>query len=233
MPKPEQLSRVPPWQAIGGKTSTVGAPGRAFGGFASESSMDLDNMIFSAGSTFIFGSWICEADDDGKLQGRLLKDSTRHEDIAILTTTTDQLAGRFARLAMSDPTQISWLTDFDSNSGSASETESYLGSFCDRPSSFPLGLHSMDSIHQEFNLGYFQNSFKKSGPFPFGLHNMATSYQALLQGSTSSVRRVTLTGAQVDLVLTITSQDYIVHWPGSIPRDDSIKPVGTTMILPY
>ena len=45
-----------------------------FGNFASESSMDLDNMIFSKGSTFIFGSWIYEAGDDGKLQGRLLKD---------------------------------------------------------------------------------------------------------------------------------------------------------------
>ena len=43
--------------------------------------MDLDNMIFSMGSTFIFGSWICEAGDDGKLQSRLLKDSDHHEDV--------------------------------------------------------------------------------------------------------------------------------------------------------
>jgi hypothetical protein len=60
----------------------------AFGGLAFESSMDLDNMIFLTGSTFIFESWICEADDDGKLQGRL-EDSARHEDLAISTTTTD------------------------------------------------------------------------------------------------------------------------------------------------
>jgi hypothetical protein len=66
--------------------------------------MDLDNMIFSMGSTFIFGSWIYEADDDGKLQGHLLKDSARNEDLAISMTTTYQLAGRFTRLAMSDPT---------------------------------------------------------------------------------------------------------------------------------
>ena len=39
----------------------------AFGDFASESSTDLTNMIFSTGSTFIFGSWIYEAIDDGKL----------------------------------------------------------------------------------------------------------------------------------------------------------------------
>jgi hypothetical protein len=35
----------------------------AFGDFAIESSTDHDNMIFSVGSTFIFGSWICTADD--------------------------------------------------------------------------------------------------------------------------------------------------------------------------
>jgi len=67
----------------------------AFGEFASESSTDLDNMIFSMGSTFIFGSWICEADDNGKLQSRLLEDSDHHEDLSISATTTDQLAERF------------------------------------------------------------------------------------------------------------------------------------------
>jgi hypothetical protein len=45
--------------------------------------MDLDKIIFSMGSTFIFGSWIYEADDDGKLQGRLLKDLACHGDLAI------------------------------------------------------------------------------------------------------------------------------------------------------
>jgi hypothetical protein len=37
----------------------------AFGDFAIESSMDLDNMIFLVGSTFIFGSWIYMASDHG------------------------------------------------------------------------------------------------------------------------------------------------------------------------
>ena len=76
----------------------------AFGDFASESLMDLDNMIFSTGSTFIFGSWICEAGDDGKLQSHLLEDSDHHEDHSILATTIDQLAGRFAQLVVFDPT---------------------------------------------------------------------------------------------------------------------------------
>jgi hypothetical protein len=91
----------------------------------------------------------------------------------------------------------------------------------------------MASVHQEFNSGYLQNSLKKSSPFPFGLHDMATSYQILLQGSVSPVQRVPLIGAQEGLVLTITSQDYIVHWPGSIPGDNNTWLVDTTMILPY
>ena len=67
----------------------------AFGEFASESSTDLDNMIFSTGSTFIFGLWIYEAGDDGKLQSRLLEDLDHHEDLSISATTTNQLTGRF------------------------------------------------------------------------------------------------------------------------------------------
>ena len=101
----------------------------AFAEFASESSIDLDNMIFSTGSTFIFGSWVYEAGDDGKLQSRLLEDSDHHEDLSISATMTDQLTERFAQLVMSDPTQISWLCAFDSNSGFASEIESYPSSF--------------------------------------------------------------------------------------------------------
>ena len=124
----------------------------AFGEFASESSMDLDNMIFSKGSTFIFGSWIYEAGDNGKLQSHLLKDSDHHEDLSISVTTIDQLAGRFAQLVMSDPTQISRLCASDSNSGSTSEMESYPSSF-KKPSSFPTGLQNTASTYQAFNSG--------------------------------------------------------------------------------
>ena len=45
----------------------------AFGEFMLESSADLNNMIFPAGSNFIFGSWICIADDRGLLQSRLME----------------------------------------------------------------------------------------------------------------------------------------------------------------
>ena len=111
--------------------------------------MDLDNMIFSTGSTFIFGSWICEAGDDGKLQSRLLEDSDHHEDV-FSATTTDQVTRRFAQLMMSDSTQVSWLYASDSNSGSASEMESDPSSFKNL-SSFPMGLQNAASAYQEYN----------------------------------------------------------------------------------
>jgi hypothetical protein len=61
-------------------------------------------MIFPMESTFIFGSWICEVDHNGKLQGRLLEDSKNHEDLAIPTISIGQLARRFTRLTTSDST---------------------------------------------------------------------------------------------------------------------------------
>ena len=138
--------------------------------------MDLDNMIFSTGSTFIFGSWICEADINGKLQSCLLEDSNHHEDHSISTTMTGQLTGRFAQLAMSDSIQISRLCASDSNSGSASEMESYPSS-SEKPSSLTMALKNATLVYQDYNSGCTQSLFKKSGPFPFGLHNMAISYQ--------------------------------------------------------
>ena len=44
-----------------------------------------------------------------------------------------------------------------------------------------------------------------------------------------------LKGAQEGLVLTITYQDCIVYWPGSVPEDSGTQLVGMTTIaiLPY
>jgi hypothetical protein len=44
-------------------------------------------MFFPVESTFVFGSWICEADGDGKLQGHLLEDS-EHQDMIFLAGST-------------------------------------------------------------------------------------------------------------------------------------------------
>ena len=98
-----------------------------------------------------------------------------------------------------------------------------------------MGLKNAALTYQEYNSEYTQNLFKKSDPFPLGFHNMATSNQARSGGFLDLVLRMPLKGAQEGLILTITSQDCIVHWPGSIPEDRSTRLVDTmtTTILPY
>ena len=135
---------------------------------------------------------------------------------------------------MSDLTQISQLHASDSNPGSASEAESYPSSF-GKPSSFSTGLQNTTSTYQEYNSEFTQSTLKKTGPFPFGLRNMATSYQAQLERSLNPMLGIPLTGAQKGLVLTVTSQDCIIHWLGSVPEDSSTRLVDTTTTtaLPY
>ena len=64
---------------------------------------------------------------------------------------------------------------------------------------------------------------------------MARTYQAQLEGSLDPVLRMPLKEAREGLVLTITSQDCIVHWPGSVPECSGTRLVDTmtTAILPY
>jgi hypothetical protein len=100
-----------------------------FSGFAINSSMDLDNMIFSMGSTFTFGSWICEADNKGKLQGCLLEDQEDQEDLTLSARSTEELAGRFSCLAVSESIQVSPTIEFNSDSGTELASETHPGSF--------------------------------------------------------------------------------------------------------
>jgi hypothetical protein len=148
--------------------------------------MNLDNMIFSMGSTFIFVSWICEADDKDKLQGRLFEDQENHEDFALSARSTEELTEKLSRLAMSKSTQASPKVEFNSDSGSESVLNSNPGSFHDKPGSFPMGLWNMASIHQEVNSSFLQGSSMKSGPFPFKLDNMAKSNTTSRRSRTST-----------------------------------------------
>ena len=74
-----------------------------------------------------------------------------------------------------------------------------------------MGLQNAASAYQETQLGEHSESFQEVRSFSFELHNMAKAYQAWLEGSLDPVLRMPLKGAQEGLVLTITSQDCIVH----------------------
>jgi hypothetical protein len=109
-------------------------------------------------------------------------------------------------------------TSLDLTSGSDSPSESYLGSFKDKPSPFPIGLQNTASILQNINSNLLQVFTRKLSHLPTGLNNVARAYQDLLQNMVGLAWRLCLTGAQEGLVLTITSKDCLVHWPVLVPR---------------
>jgi hypothetical protein len=117
----------------------------AFGTIAIKSSTDFDDMIFPMGSTFIFGSWVYKADDEGNLHGRLIEALEAHEDLTLSMRLAEDLAERFLGLTMPESTQAPTTTDLDLVSGSDSSSESNPGSFGIEPSSFPIGLRNAAS----------------------------------------------------------------------------------------
>jgi hypothetical protein len=69
-----------------------------------KNSTDFDNMIFPMGSIFIFGSWVCEADDKGILQGHPVEALEAHEGLILPTKPTEDLTERLSGLTVSEST---------------------------------------------------------------------------------------------------------------------------------
>jgi hypothetical protein len=146
-------------------------------------------MIFSARTTFIFGSWICKADNNGKLQSRLMKIPTLQAPLAISMTALDQLAKKFSHLSISNPIrtwEASKNQDSHLDTSKLSELEIPSEVQAEEPSRFPLGLKNTASIYQ-YTINYLMQSEQE----------------------------IPLTGAQNGLVLSITPEGGIIHWPGA------------------
>jgi hypothetical protein len=62
---------------------------------------------------------------------------------------------------------------------------------------------------------------------------MTRTYQDLLRNTAGRARRLHLTGAQEGLVLTVTSKDCLVHWPGTSPQNNNTRLVEEAITLPY
>jgi hypothetical protein len=147
-------------------------------------------MIFPMGSIFIFGSWVCEADDKGNLHGHLVEAPKAHEDLTLSTKLTKDLE----KLTVSEPTRAPTTINPDLTSESDSSSESYPGSFKDKPSPFPIGLWNVASTLQEINSNLPQVSSKKLSCFPTGLDNVTKTYQDLLRSMAGQAQRLHLTG---------------------------------------
>jgi hypothetical protein len=97
-------------------------------------------MIFPMGSTFIFRSWVYEANNEGNLHGCLIEALKAHEDLTLSMGLAEDLTERFSGLTMPESTQAPTTTDLDLVSESDSSSESNPVSFGIEPSSFPIGL---------------------------------------------------------------------------------------------
>jgi hypothetical protein len=201
----------------------------AFSAIAIKSSTDFNDMIFPMGSIFIFGSWVCEADDKGDLYGRLVKALKAHEDLTLSTKLTEDLE----KLTVFESTLAPTIINLDLTCESDSPSESYPGSFKNKPSLFPIKLWNATSTLQEINSNLLQVSSKKLSRFPTGLDNVTKTYQGLLRSMAGRAQRLHLTGAQESLVLTVTPEDCLVHWPGTCPQNSNTRLVEEAITLPY
>jgi hypothetical protein len=99
------------------------------------------------GSIFFFRSWVCKADNKGDLHGHLIEALEAHEDLTLSTKLTEDLE----KLTVSESTRAPTTINLDLTFESDSSSESYLGSFKDKPSPFPIGLCNTALTLQEIN----------------------------------------------------------------------------------
>jgi hypothetical protein len=79
----------------------------AFGDFAIKSSMDLDiNINFSLVFEFVFGSWVCIADEKAKLQGHLMEIQANQALPAQSEDALDDLVEKIQDFSIFDSTMI-------------------------------------------------------------------------------------------------------------------------------
>jgi hypothetical protein len=50
---------------------------------------------------------------------------------------------------------------------------------------------------------------------------------------TGRIQKLQLTGAPEGLMLTVTPEDYLVHWPGTYPLNNNVQLVEEAITLPY
>nr|CAB3466544.1 unnamed protein product [Digitaria exilis] len=189
---------------------------------------------FEAGASFIFGSWLCTANQEGELQRQLRDEAVAstppHAQIAPRgfrkTPDSDTISGSYpTRRSTWRPKQIQSRADHDNSAPTKGQDQAT----CPR---LPGGLRITSESRQGStirtvtatprvprNPGSNSRGTRTSprgpraGQFPFGLTNSAAVHQKQLKKKVLQPR-----GATSDLVMTTTPSGVIVHWPGMDPE---------------
>ena len=116
----------------------------AFDEFFLESSVDLDlKMTFPAGTTFVFGSWICKAGGDGKLRTRLRGEKEFDDEVE------HELAEKMTKLSTSDPTRNGEESGYETDSEKEKQPDSKTVFAAQEPSL--IGLGNTTTTVKEYN----------------------------------------------------------------------------------
>ena len=120
-----------------------------------ESSADLDiKMSFPMGTTFIFRSWICKVDGDGRLQSCLIEKSD-YEDVKIDQMEEQQLIEKMIKLSTSSPSRTDKEEGYETDSETENKTDYNSKTIIKIPQVFRYGLQNSASIVQEYNTDQF------------------------------------------------------------------------------
>jgi hypothetical protein len=98
---------------------------------------------------FIFGSWIYEVDDNGKLQSHLMEISALQASPDISTTTLDQLVKEFSHLSIFVPTLTREVIIKQDSHSDMSRSEIPSKVQAGDLVRFPLGLNNSASIYRD------------------------------------------------------------------------------------
>nr|CAB3502307.1 unnamed protein product [Digitaria exilis] len=187
------------------------------------------NVKFDEGTTFIFGSWICTANQDGKLHppppAQVTPRGSRK------TPNSDTIFGSY-------PTRRSTWCPKQTQARANNNNDPAPIKQQVQPTRPRLhgGLQiTSDRDNNSMGSQELQSKFPSRTPqFPFGLTNLAAIYQTHLMKKLHQTRQ-----ANSDLVMTATPSGVIVYWPDMDPVhalqqvNDPSKVQGTFPLLPF
>jgi hypothetical protein len=194
------------------------------------------SVAFNRGDTFVFGSWVCTADDAGFFQRRLTMTPNLKTGLVTLPEViTDNLAGKFGEISL-----YNQHADFESGSASNSNStspwvtawESATEPSCaDAPlhEHFPYGLCNASRVHaealaarradKEIVSDYSSDSNPASGYYSDSSYEFDFGSDPDKPESENSTTEQPLLGPATSLVITSTPAGRFVYWPDRKPVD--------------
>jgi hypothetical protein len=191
-------------------------------------------VAFNRGDTFIFGSWVCTADDVGSFQRRLTMAPNPSTGLVTLPKViTGDLTGKFGEISL-----YNQHANFEFGSASNSNSTSTWAIACEptaKPSCadfplhghFPYGLCNASKAHakaltvrqadKEIVSDYTSDSNLVSGYYSDSSYEIdygSDPYEPEFENSTTEQP---LSGPATDLVITSTPVRRFVYWPDRKP----------------